>query len=352
MPPTDFPRLRFSPLFLFLVLLGSVTAGSVTACDPPAATIVIDPPELTLTVGENSTIQGIVRSTSGETLSNTRLFWASADESVAIVRYDGIAVTVTGVGVGSTAIGARTADGVAATARVTVTPVPVARVAVTPATASITVGDTAQLTATPQSASGAALTGRTVTWSSLSTAVATVSSTGLVTAVAPGSATITATSEGQSGTASVTVTPVPTPTSAFVMTLEVPAGGQVQLPLGGIDAAPVDVTIDWGEGAPESCPTTWTTEQGVGTGGPLCTFTAAGTYTIRIGKGSGGGPWLTAFGAIGKMAGGRFREGCVLIRRSWSQEPCPRLLGDVGESDDAVQDSDDSHRHASDVQQC
>ncbi len=48
-----------------------------------------------------------------------------------------------------------------------------------------------------------------MTWSSNNTSVATVSSSGLVTAKVAGSATITATSEGKSGTSALTVTPVP-----------------------------------------------------------------------------------------------------------------------------------------------
>src|SRR3989449_1259723 len=53
------------------------------------------------------------------------------------------------------------------------------------------------------------LSGRTIAWSSGSPAVATVSASGLVTGVAAGSVTITATSEGQSGTATITVSTVP-----------------------------------------------------------------------------------------------------------------------------------------------
>jgi hypothetical protein len=45
-----------------------------------------------------------------------------------------------------------------------------------------------------------------VTWSSTATAVATVSASGLITAVAAGTAIIEATSEGQSGAAVITIT--------------------------------------------------------------------------------------------------------------------------------------------------
>ena len=84
--------------------------------------------------------------------------------------------------------------------------VAVASVDVSPASASLTVGQTQQLSATPKDASGNALAGRTVTWTTSAASVATVSGTGLVTAVAVGTATITATSEGKSGTAALTVT--------------------------------------------------------------------------------------------------------------------------------------------------
>jgi uncharacterized protein YjdB len=81
----------------------------------------------------------------------------------------------------------------------------VASVTVTPATASVSVGATQQVTATPRDSGGSVLSGRPVTWSSSAPAVATVSGSGVATAVAAGTTTITATSEGQSGTAAVTV---------------------------------------------------------------------------------------------------------------------------------------------------
>ena len=60
--------------------------------------------------------------------------------------------------------------------------------------------------------SNAVLTGRTIVWSSSNTAFATVNASGVVTAVAIGSANIIATSEGQVGQSGVTVTQVPVAT--------------------------------------------------------------------------------------------------------------------------------------------
>src|SRR5204863_533624 len=97
-------------------------------------------------------------------------------------------------------------EGKSGTASVTVTQVPVATVAVSPATDSIQPGQTVQLTATLKDAGGNTLLGRTVTWSSSNTSVATVNGSGLVSGVTPGSATISATSESRTGTAGITVT--------------------------------------------------------------------------------------------------------------------------------------------------
>ncbi len=85
----------------------------------------------------------------------------------------------------------------------------VASVAVTPASATlVSFGETAQLTASAQDASGNTISGKTFTWSSSDVSIATVSSSGLATAIANGAATITATTEGVQGSASLTVAQV------------------------------------------------------------------------------------------------------------------------------------------------
>src|SRR5207249_1514584 len=83
-------------------------------------------------------------------------------------------------------------------------------VTVSPASVSVLQGQTVQLTATPRDANGNPLTGRVITWQSSNSAIASVNGSGLVTGVGRGGpVTMTATSEGQSGTASVTVTVAP-----------------------------------------------------------------------------------------------------------------------------------------------
>jgi len=88
---------------------------------------------------------------------------------------------------------------------------PVASVVVAPASAAVTVGDTVRITATATDAGGHPLTGAPVTWTSGNTRVAAVSSTGLVSGIATGVTTVTATSEGQSAAATITVSAGGTP---------------------------------------------------------------------------------------------------------------------------------------------
>jgi len=80
---------------------------------------------------------------------------------------------------------------------------------VTPPAASVGVGDAVRLTAIPQDDGRGPARAPTVTWTSSDTSVATVDGTGLVTGVAPGSATITATAADQSGSAQIIVAPGP-----------------------------------------------------------------------------------------------------------------------------------------------
>jgi hypothetical protein len=111
-------------------------------------------------------------------------------------------------------------------------------VEVSPADASMQVGGQVQLTATPRDANGAPLTGRAVTWSSSSGAVA-VSAAGVVTASAAGGpATITATSDGKRGTAQITVgTRVATQVTTTPDFATVSVGATTQLTVDALDAA-------------------------------------------------------------------------------------------------------------------
>jgi hypothetical protein len=78
-------------------------------------------------------------------------------------------------------------------------------VEVTPASGTVRVGATVQLSAVAKDAQGNPIAGKAITWTTSSATLATVSTTGLVTGVGRGTATITAAADGRTGTATVEV---------------------------------------------------------------------------------------------------------------------------------------------------
>ncbi|HEV2150504.1 MAG TPA: carboxypeptidase regulatory-like domain-containing protein [Longimicrobiaceae bacterium] len=78
-------------------------------------------------------------------------------------------------------------------------------VEVTPAAATIAAGGSVQLAAVARDAAGNAIEDSPITWSSSAGSIATVSSTGNVTGIASGTATITASSGGKSGTSTISI---------------------------------------------------------------------------------------------------------------------------------------------------
>jgi hypothetical protein len=86
-------------------------------------------------------------------------------------------------------------------------------ISVSPSSATVAAGSTVQLTATANPAGSVT----SFTWASSNNAVATVSSTGLVTGVASGTATISASAGGKSGSSSITVPAPPPPPGSEVL---------------------------------------------------------------------------------------------------------------------------------------
>jgi uncharacterized protein YjdB len=206
---------------------------TVSARPPaPVANISVAISPSAVVIGQVAHASASVKDSAGNVLSDRTITWQSANANVAVVSATG---DVSAVGSGTTSISA-TSEGQTAAATFAVSapaPVPVASVSVSPATSNLQVGGTASLTATERDASGNVLTGRVVGWTSSNASVASVSSSGVVTAVASGSATITASSEGINGTASVNVAaPAPVPVATVSVSPAAPSltvGGTVQL---------------------------------------------------------------------------------------------------------------------------
>lgn len=84
-------------------------------------------------------------------------------------------------------------------------PAAVASITVTLSAASVRLGEPVTATATLRDAAGQSLTGRAITWASSVPTVATVDGAGAITTLAAGATTISATSEGRTGSATLTV---------------------------------------------------------------------------------------------------------------------------------------------------
>jgi uncharacterized protein YjdB len=166
------------------------------------ATVTITPPAAQVEAGLTSQLAASAQDSKGNTLSNP-VTWSSSAVTVASVSGTGL---VTGVAAGTATITAA-AGGKQGTATITVVPLSVQSVAVSLAASSIEVTRTTTATAVLRDAAGNTLTGRQVTWTTGSSAIATVSAAGVVTGVSVGSTTVIGSSEGKTGSATLTVVP-------------------------------------------------------------------------------------------------------------------------------------------------
>ena len=161
----------------------------------------LDKPELTLNVNESSKYVAIL---SPYTIANnTSLTWQSSNPEVATVDANGV---VTGISEGEATITARNSNGLSASSEVTVTNIsaPITNVSLNFSDLEIRKDSSQGLraTITPKETTD----DKTLTWESSNPEVATVSSTGVVTARRPGNAIITVrTSNGLTDTCNITV---------------------------------------------------------------------------------------------------------------------------------------------------
>jgi uncharacterized protein YjdB len=185
---------------------GSVSASTTLSVGAPAlVSIAVTPATATIAAGTSQQYQatGTYSDSSTQTIATTLLAWTSGTPAVATVTNTGLA---TGLTQGTTTLTGGFAS-VSASVTLIVGPPNLVSITVVPNAASLSIGATQQLSATGIYTDGSTqnFTAST-TWASSNTNVIGVSSTGLVTAVAAGSATITATSGSASGTAILVVT--------------------------------------------------------------------------------------------------------------------------------------------------
>jgi len=198
---------------LFLAACGGGGGGSSNSgggsptgpSSPTLSSIAITPANPTIDVGGTEQFKAVGTYSDGSSKDLTSsASWTSASTAVATVNSSGLATAVasgaTKISAGLSSISSST------TLRVTPAAPGVTSISIVPSTATVAIGAPVQFTATGTLSSGSTenLTD-SVFWSSSSTSVATVTSTGRVDGVADGTLTLAATSGSLTATASITV---------------------------------------------------------------------------------------------------------------------------------------------------
>ena len=209
------PRRTAAVLLVTLSVLGACKE----AADPEkVAALVGLPASDSVRLGKTASYVIETRDASGKKLTGRKINWSSVSPSIATVDANGV---ITGLAYGSTTIVARADDATAQTAMVVQQAV--ASVVLFPSTSSLARGSSQTLAVAVSDATGKALAGRSVTFSSSKPEIATVNGNGTVLGVAEGRAVITASTVLDQVSGSATVDIVPVPVSSVSIT---PAGGQ------------------------------------------------------------------------------------------------------------------------------
>ncbi len=181
-------------IFILSVIITVITAACSKNSEVPVSSISINNTELKLRIGEESHLKATVLPADA---TETFVEWSTSDSYVATVSPAGV-VTAQSPGIATVSA---SCGGLSATCKVTVIK-PVTAISLSDESLTLGTGKTHQLTATvsPEDASE-----KNIAWNSSNSSCATVSQDGLITAIAPGTATVTASCGGFSAACQVTV---------------------------------------------------------------------------------------------------------------------------------------------------
>lgn len=188
-----------------LIILAMIAAGCRSTEPGTPASVIVTPADLIIEIGEAAPLSASVPPANGATLPIPAPSWSSDQSSIAEGGPDG---RVTGRAVGSTVVRAA-AVGVSGSAKVTVTAARAATIRLSANSDTLAVHATRLLILAAFDAGGAPLEvpASAIAWASSDPGTVSVAPTlpGLVTGIAPGSATVTATINGVSARAPLVV---------------------------------------------------------------------------------------------------------------------------------------------------
>ncbi len=185
---------------------GKIAQATIRVLKPVMSVVATpDSLDLPLTTQRQITVQVI--GPGGVALGNRAITFSTSDLSIVAVGPQGILLPLA---LGTVTVTVRAGEK-EAYVRVRVVPEPVASVRITPQQSVhvVRLGQAVQLGAECLNAAQLPLTGRTITWNTSNPLVASVGSSGLVSGMSIGQATITATCDRVSAQVQVQVTPVP-----------------------------------------------------------------------------------------------------------------------------------------------
>ena len=218
------------------VFMGTATVGLsyFVGGRQPVAGVGVNPAMVALaSYGATQQLAATPADQHGKPLTGRVVTWTSSNPSVATVSAAGL---VTGRANGTATVTAAS-EGVTKAVNVTVAQA-AATLASTPATATLAaVGQTQQFSVTAQDANHNPIANPAVTWSSSDPTVASVNASGLATAAKNGTARITATANGHSAVATLTVAQATASVTLMPATSQISAaGGTAQLSAQALDA--------------------------------------------------------------------------------------------------------------------
>lgn len=196
----------------------SLSANTTLTCSAVLSTITVAPASPSIVAGNQQSFIATCNYTDGSSQTCAAPTWSSSSTAVATITQAGVA---TGIAAGTSTIQAAL-GAISGTTVLTVTapgPPPPTQTSTTisPANKTININTTLQYAATAVFSDGSTQPCTGTTWASTSTGVATISSSGLASAVANGSTTIQGTCGGILGSTTLTVqTPAPTLSSIAV----------------------------------------------------------------------------------------------------------------------------------------
>ena len=177
---------------------GFTGACTINVYNQAVTGVTIEPSEAELTVGSSTKLTATVLP---ENASNKNVVYSVDDESILSVDQDG---NVTGLSLGTATVTVTTEDGgFTASAEITVIPVQVTGVSISPKSASVGLGHTVQLTALIKPSNA---TNKNLSWSVSDETIISVDDRGTVKGLSLGTATATVTTEDGGFTASAEIT--------------------------------------------------------------------------------------------------------------------------------------------------